>query len=679
MNRDIRQLSIDTIRTLAMDAVQKANAGHPGTAMALAPLAYTIYTRFLRVNPANPAWPDRDRFVLSAGHACILQYATLHLTGYDLPLEELKAFRQWGSMTPGHPEHQLTPGVETTTGPLGQGFANAVGMTMAERILADRFNRPGHTVVDHRVYVIVSDGDLMEGVCQEAASIAGHFGLGKLIVCFDDNHITIDGSTAVSVDTEDQEKRFEAYGWHVQRVEDVNDLAALEAALEAARDAEERPSLISIRSHIAYPAPKAKDTAKAHGSPLGEEEVRRTKEVLGWDPDAHFVVPGEVPEHMDLRAKGRSLEDEWRSRFDAWSAVFPELRGGWEQAWSGRPDPAFSEALPVFSTEKRVATRAAGSKAMGAFRRYAPTMVGGAADLVESTKTEFEGGGLFSKAHAGRNIPFGIREHAMGSIVNGLALHGGIVKPYGSTFLIFSDYMRPAVRLSALMRLPVVWVWTHDSVGLGEDGPTHQPVEHFMALRAIPYLWVIRPADANETSVAWKVALEREDGPVALLLSRQELPVLDRDETYSAFGLERGAYVLWDPEGDLDAVLIATGSEVAPALEAAKGLADRGVNARVVSMPCWELFDEQPQEYRDEVLPPEVKARLAVEAGSPLGWWRWAGDQGDVVGLERFGASAPGARVLEELGFGAAAIANRAVALVERVGQRASMEETPHG
>ena len=674
MERDIRELAVDTIRTLAMDAVQRAGAGHPGTAMALAPLAYTLYTRSLRVNPAKPAWPDRDRFVLSAGHACILQYAALHLTGYDLSLDELRAFRQWGSLTPGHPESHVTPGVETTTGPLGQGFGNAVGMAMAERFLAERYNRPGHTVVDHHVYVIASDGDLMEGVCQEAASIAGHFGLGKLVVCFDDNRITIDGSTTVSFDTEDQEARFEAYGWHVQRVADVNDLEMLEAALEAARAEAERPSLISIRSHIAYPAPRAQDTARAHGAPLGEDEVRRTKEALGWDPDEHFVVPDGVYAHMDLRERGRALEQQWRERFEAWSAAFPELRRDWEQAWSGRPDPAFAAALPTFGTEKKVATRSAASRIMNAFRSYAPTMVGGAADLAESTKTEFEGGGLFSKVHAGRNIPFGIREHAMGAIVNGLSLHGGMVKPYGSTFLIFSDYMRPAVRLSALMRLPVVWVWTHDSVAVGEDGPTHQPVEHFMALRAIPHLWVVRPCDANETTAAWKVALEREDGPVALLLSRQDLPVLDRDETASADGLERGAYVLWEApsgNGEPDLVLVATGSEVWMALEAAKSLAEQGVGARVVSMPCWELFEAEPQEYRDEVLPPDVKARLAVEAGSSLGWWRWVGDHGDVVGLDRFGASAPGATVLAELGFSADAIASRALALLERVQQNA--------
>jgi transketolase len=669
MNRDQR-LAVDTIRVLAMDAVQKANAGHPGTAMALAPLAYSIYRHHLRANPANPEWPDRDRFVLSAGHACILQYAALHLTGYDLPLEELQRFRQWGSRTPGHPENHLTPGVETTTGPLGQGFGNAVGMAMAERFLAQRFNRPGHEIVDHQVYVVASDGDLMEGVSQEAASLAGAFGLGKLIVFYDDNRITIDGTTALSFDTEDKGRRFEAYGWHVQHVADVNDLEALEAAIAAAKAETGRPSLVTVRSHIAYPAPHAQDTAKAHGSPLGEAEVRATKEVLGWDPDTSFVVPDGVYEHMALRERGAGLELEWRERFERWRAAFPELGEDWQLALDGELRPGFAEALPRFEPERKakLATRSAGATVMEAFRPYAPTMVGGAADLVESTKTLFDGAGTFSHAFAGRNIPFGIREHAMGAIVNGLALHGGMVKPFGSTFLIFSDYMRPSVRLSALMELPVVWVWTHDSVGLGEDGPTHQPVEHLAALRAIPNLWVIRPADANETSVAWKVALERRKGPVALVLTRQDVPVLARGEgeCADASGVERGAYVLWEAngEGDLDAIVLGTGSETAVALEAARTLAGRGVKVRVVSMPCWELFAAQPEAYRDEVLPPEVDARVAVEAGVSLGWERWVGERGAIVSIERFGASAPGAAVLEQLGITPDNVVARAEALL---------------
>jgi transketolase len=670
--KDIRQLSIDTIRALAMDAVQKANAGHPGTAMALAPLAYTIFREHLRANPANPLWPGRDRFVLSAGHACILQYVVLHLTGYNLSLEELKRFRQWESLTPGHPEHFLTPGIETTTGPLGQGVANAVGMAMAERFLAQRYNRPGHEVVDHLVYAIASDGDLMEGVCQEAASLAGAFGLGKLIVAYDDNRITIDGTTALSFDSEDKGKRFEAYGWHVEHVDDVNDLEALQRALEAAKAERERPSLLVVRSHIAYPAPHAQDTAKAHGAPLGEDEVRATKEVLGLDPDARFAVPEAVYEHMSLVEKGQALEDDWNARMAAWRAAFPKLGEDWDQAHTGRPRPGWVEALPRFDpeTKPKLATRAAGGQVMAAFQPFTPTMLGGAADLVESTKTAFDGAGVFSRHFAGRNIPFGVREHGMGAIVNGLALHGGIVKPYGSTFLIFSDYMRPAVRLSALMNLPVVWVWTHDSVGLGEDGPTHQPVEHYAALRAIPNLWVIRPADANETSYAWKVALEREEGPVALLLSRQDLPVLPRGEDgcADAAGVERGAYVLWEGgEGELSLVLLATGSEVWVALEAARALAEEE-RVRVVSMPCWELFQTQPAEYRDAVLPPAVEARLSVEAGVSLGWERWVGARGDTVSLERFGASAPGTTVLEKLGFTPDNVAMRARVLLARTG-----------
>jgi transketolase len=669
MNVDLRQLSIDTIRVLAMDATQKANAGHPGTAMALAPVAYVLFRNRLRANPANPAWPGRDRFVLSAGHACVLQYAALHLTGYDLPLAELERFRQWGSLTPGHPEVHHTPGVETTTGPLGQGLANAVGMAMAERFLSQRYNRPGCEIVDHRVYVVASDGDVMEGVGQEAASLAGAFGLGKLIVLYDDNRITIDGTTALSFDHEHKGLRFEAQGWHVQHVDDANDVDALEAALEQAEAESERPSLIAVRSHIAYPAPHAQDTAKAHGAPLGEAEVRATKEVLGFDPDATFVVPDGVYEHMDLRAQGAAFEQDWRLRYGEWRAAFPGLAEDWDRAWSGRLEDGYAVALPRFdpASKPRLATRSAGAAVMASFQRYAPTMIGGSADLAESTKAVFEGGGTFARRFAGRTIPFGVREHAMGGIVNGLALHGGIVKPFGSTFLVFSDYMRPSVRLSALMGLPVIWIWTHDSIGLGEDGPTHQPVEHLAALRAVPNLWVIRPADANETSVAWKVALERADGPVALVLTRQDVPVLDPAEVADASGLERGAYVLFESGSGLpDLLLLATGSEVALTLEAGRRLADEGVAVRVVSFPCWELFDAQPAEYRDEVLPPEVDARLAVEAGVSLGWHRWVGDRGDVLSVERFGASAPGGTVLEQLGFTSQAVAARGQALLAR-------------
>ncbi len=662
----LRALSIDTIRGLAMDAVQQANSGHPGTAMALAPLAYVLFKRCLRANPRDPAWPDRDRFVLSAGHACVLQYSLLHLTGYELSLEDLEQFRQWGSRTPGHPERGHTPGIEVTTGPLGQGFGNAVGMAMAERFLAERYNRPGQQIVDHHIYAICSDGDLMEGISQEAASIAGHFALGKLTVCYDDNRITIDGTTSISFDGENHLARLEADGWHVQRVADSEDTEALEAALVAARAETERPSFIAIRSHIAYPAPNAVDTAAAHGAPLGEEEVRAAKQAMGFDPERKFWVDDRVYEHMSLVDAGTSTEREWRVRFDAWREQRPELAEDWDRAWAGRLADGWREALPSFQAGEKLATRAAGQKTMAAFSAYAPTMFGGAADLVESTKTVFEGAGEFSKVHAGRNVPFGIREHAMGAIVNGAAAHGGIVKPYGSTFLIFSDYMRPSVRLSALMGLPVVWVWTHDSVGLGEDGPTHQPVEHYAALRAIPRLWVMRPADANETVQAWRVALEREDGPVALLLSRQGIPTLDRAEGQlgPATDVERGGYVLWDSAPSPRLILIATGAEVAPTLEAARELAAQGTEARVVSMPCMELFEAQSQEYRDTVLPPTVTARLAVEPGATMSWWKWVGSHGDVLGIDRFGASAPGTRVLEELGFTAANIAARAGALL---------------
>ena len=663
---DIEQRSIDTIRTLAMDAVQQANAGHPGTAMALAPLAYLLYTEVMEHNPANPHWRDRDRFILSAGHACVLQYVTLHLAGYNLSLEELKRFRQWESLTPGHPEVHHTAGVEATTGPLGQGFANGVGFAIAERFLAERYNRPYDEIVDHRVYCICSDGDMMEGISNEAASIAGTLGLGKLVYFYDDNHITIDGTTSISF-TEDRNARFVALGWHVQQVDDVNDLGALRNAIAAAQAETDRPSMIVVRSHIGFGAPHAVDTAGAHGAPLGEEEVRATKVALGWDPDQHFVVPDEVREHMNGVERGIAFEEAWQQKAAAWSARYPGLREDWDQVHTGKPRPGWVEALPEFEAGESLATRDVGAKVMEAFKEYTPTMIGGAADLVESTKTEFKGGGVFSATHAGRNIAFGIREHAMGAIVNGISLHDGMLKPYGSTFLIFSDYMRPSVRISALSKLPVVWAWTHDSVALGEDGPTHQPVEHYAALRAIPNFWFVRPADATETVGAWKVALEREDGPVGLALSRQKLPTLEgtrRD------GVARGAYVVWEAEesnGLPDLILIASGSEVALSIDAAKQLGEQGVQARVVSMPCWELFEAQPAGYRDEVLPRDVKPRLSVEAGVALGWKQWVGDDGDSISIEHFGASAPGNTVLEKFGYTVDNVVARALALRARV------------
>jgi transketolase len=664
----IERLSIDTIRGLSMDAVQKANAGHPGTAMALAPLGYVLFQDFLRANPADPAWPDRDRFVLSAGHACVLQYSLLHLCGYDLGIEDLKQFRQWGSRCPGHPERGQTPGIEVTTGPLGQGIANAVGMAVAERFLAERFSRPGHEIVEHHIYSICSDGDMMEGISQEAASIAGNFALGKLVVCYDDNRITIDGTTSISFDGENHAERLTADGWHVERVEDSEDLEEIRAALAAAREETERPSFIVVRSHIAYPAPHATDTAKSHGSALGEDEVRATKEVMGFDPDRTFWVDESVYAHMSLKDKGAAVQSEWQQKFEPWREAFPAMAADWDLAWAGRMRDGWREALPTFKAGEQIATRSAGQKVMASFAEFGPTMIGGAADLVESTKTIYEGAGLFSRVHAGRNIPFGIREHAMGGIVNGACAHGGIVKPYGSTFLIFSDYMRGAVRLSALMELPVLWVWTHDSVAVGEDGPTHEPIEHYASLRAIPHLWVMRPGDPNETAEAWRVALEREDGPVALLLSRQNVEVLDRSEVAPAALLERGGYALWDSgdrAGEPELILIATGAEVPPTLAAGKTLAAAGTRVRVVSMPCIELFEAQSQEYRDEVLPRAVTARLAVEPGATMGWWKWVGSDGDVLGLDRFGASAPGTTVLKELGFTSENIAARAQALLD--------------
>jgi transketolase len=662
--QDIEQLSIDTIRTLAMDSVQQANAGHPGTAMALAPLAYLLYTEVLRGNPANPHWPDRDRFVLSAGHACILQYSTLHLAGYNLSLEELKRFRQWESATPGHPEYGHTAGIEVTTGPLGQGFANGVGMAIAERFLAGTFNRPHHTIVDHQIYAICSDGDLMEGISYEAGSIAGQLGLGQLIYFYDDNHITIDGTTSLSFSREDKHGRFEAQGWHVQSVADINDLDALRGAIAEAQEVGDRPSMIIVRSHIGYPSPHKTDTAGAHGSPLGADEVRATKEVMGWDPDKTFVVPDGVYEHMNGVSRGQELEDEWKQRFEAWSQAFRADRETWDAAWSGKIG---EWRLPEFNAGDEIATRDAGKTVMQAFKDAVPTMIGGAADLVESTKTEFTGSGIFSANWTGRNIAFGIREHAMGAIVNGIGVHGGCVKPYGSTFLIFSDYMRASVRLSALMKLPVVWAWTHDSVGLGEDGPTHQPVETYAALRAIPNLWFMRPGDANETSYAWKVALERADGPVALSFSREKVPTLDRSGLAPADGVERGAYVLWTSADAPDVILIGTGAQLGLALESGRKIAEDGTAVRVVSMPCWELFEAQPQAYRDEVLPPDVKARVSVEAGVSLGWSKWVGDEGNSISIEHFGASAPGPKVLEEFGYSVDNVVARATALLARV------------
>ena len=683
MSQSIEQLCVNAIRMLSVDAVEKAKSGHPGAPMGLAPTAYLLWTRFMKYNPRNPSWPDRDRFVLSAGHGSMLLYSMLYLTGYDVPLDQIKQFRQWGSLTPGHPERELTPGVETTTGPLGQGFGNGVGMAIAEAYLAARYNRPGFEVVSHFTYGIVSDGDLMEGVASEAASLAGHLKLGKLIYLYDNNHISLAASTDLTF-TEDCAKRFEAYGWHTQAVEDGNDLEALDRALRAARTETARPSLILVRTHIGFGSPGKQDTFEAHGAPLGEEEVKLTKQKLGWPAEPPFFIPDEALAHFrESVTKGQRAEAEWKERFSAYVRKFPAVAGELEQALRGELPAGWEESIPDFPADaKGLATRVASGKVLNAIAPKLPTLIGGSADLNPSTHTvlqklgDFESpertfadsqgsaGGGFS--YAGRNLHFGVREHGMGAACNGMAAHGGII-PFESTFLIFSDYMRPSIRLAALMELGVIYVFTHDSVGLGEDGPTHQPIEQLAALRAIPRLVVIRPGDANETAVAWRVAIETRDRPVALALTRQNVPTLDRTQFAAADGLRRGAYVLADPpDGRPDLVLIGTGSEVSLAVAAREKLSERKIQARVVSMPSWELFDLQPREYRDSVLPASIKRRVAVEAALPQGWHRYVGDGGDVIGIERFGASAPGNVVMEKLGFTVNHVVERALALLER-------------
>ncbi|HVV87549.1 MAG TPA: transketolase [Kofleriaceae bacterium] len=647
-DKDLVHLAIDTLRTLAIDAVQRADSGHPGLPLGAAPMAYTLWHRHLVVDPSAPHWPDRDRFVLSAGHGSALLYAMLHLTGFDLTLDDLKSFRQWGSRTPGHPEIHETAGVEATTGPLGQGAANAIGMAIAERFLAHLFNRDGHTIVDHHTYALVSDGDVVEGVCQEASSLAGHLGLGKLTFLYDDNKITLDGPASLTM-SEDVVARYAALGWHVQRVGDGDhDVDGLDRAIAAARAETERPSFIAVRTTIGFGSPKKAGTSSAHGSPLGKDEVAATKRALGWDPDAQFLVPDDVRAHMhEIGARGKAAHADWQARFEAWRAAFPDLAAQWDRAQAGELPAGWADTLPTWKLGDKLATRAASGKVMVALAAAVPWLFGGDADLGGSTKTIVPGGDWNAHTGVGRNLRFGIREHAMGSICNGLAYHGGI-HPFGATFFVFSDYMRPAVRLAALNKLRVTYVWTHDSIGLGEDGPTHQPVEHLMSLRAMVGLWVMRPGDANETAAAWKLAMTRTDGPVALVLSRQDLPVVSGPDA----PVERGGYVLREASGAaIDAVLIATGSEVQLALAAQAKLAERGVAVRVVSLPCWELFVAQDQAYRDSVLPPSVGARVAVEAGVSFGWAELVGPHGRVVGLDRYGASAPGEVLMEQLGF----------------------------
>jgi transketolase len=659
-------IAINAVRTLSMDAVEAAQSGHPGTPMALAPAAWVLWTRFMLHDPADPAWPDRDRFVLSCGHASMLQYALLHLSGYDLPLAEIRRFRQWGSRTPGHPERGHTPGVETTTGPLGQGVGNAVGMAIAERILADRFNRPGLEIVDHRVWAFVSDGDLMEGVASEAASLAGHLRLGKLTLIYDDNHITIDGDTALTF-SEDVARRFDAYGWHVVRVAgDGNNLAAITEALEAARDTDDRPSLIILRTIIADPAPTKRNTSEAHGAPLGAEEVRKTKEILGWPAEPPFHVPDEAYEGWrPARERGARAHAAWWEKMACYRERHPEDAVELERRLAGVLPSGWDRALPGIGPEKgALATRQASGIVLQALAAAIPELVGGSADLGGSTGTTLKQGGTLGPGTAGRVIHWGVREHGMGAALNGIAAHGGI-RPFGSTFLVFSDYMKPAIRLAAIMRLPVIYIGTHDSIGLGEDGPTHQPVEHLAMLRAIPGLVTLRPADAAETVEAWRAAIARREGPTVLVLTRQKVPVLDRagGGLGAADGAGRGGYVLWDPPGGPEAILIATGSEVHIALAAARGLLDDGVRARVVSLPSWELFEAQPADYRESVLPPTIRARVGIEAASAFGWSRYVTAEGAMLAMEGFGASAPSERLFEEFTF----TPQRAAALVREV------------
>ncbi len=674
------ELCVNALRFLSVDAVQKADSGHPGLPLGAAAMAYVLWTRFLKHHPANPGWFDRDRFVLSAGHGSMLLYSLLHVTGYALPLEQIKQFRQWGSMTPGHPERGLTPGVETTTGPLGQGFGNGVGMAMAEAHLAGRYNRPGLKVIDHHTYGIVSDGDLMEGIASEAASLAGHLQLGKLIYLYDNNRVTLSAGTPITF-TEECAPRFEAYGWHTQTLEDGNDLAAIERALHSARAETQRPSLILLRTHLGYGSPHKQDTFQAHGSPLGVEEVRLTKENLGWPAEPPFYVPDPVRAHF-LQAidRGERAEAEWNDRFSAYAQALPELARELQQLMRGELPAGWDANIPRFPADaKGMATRVASGKIMNAIAPHLPALIGGSADLDPSTHTALNGSGDFEPSsatasdkqgsdgggwsYAGRNLHFGVREHAMGSIVNGLAAHGGTV-PFGATFLVFSDYMRPPIRLAALMGLHVIYVFTHDSIAVGEDGSTHQPVEQLAGLRAIPRLIVIRPGDANETAVAWRVALATREQPVALVLTRQDLPTLDRARFSAADGLRRGGYILADAtNGNPDLILIASGSEVALIVEAREKLLDKQFQVRIVSMPSWELFEAQPREYRNTVLPPAVGARLAVEAGVSQGWHRYVGSRGDVLAVDRFGASAPGAVVMREYGFTVDNVCARALAL----------------
>ncbi len=683
----LERLAVDTIRTLSIDGVQQANSGHPGAPMGMAPMTFALWTKHLRHAPTDPGWPNRDRFVLSAGHASMLLYSMLHLTGYAVSLDDLKRFRQWGSITPGHPEYGMTPGVEATTGPLGQGLVNGVGMAIAERRLAGEFNRPGHEIVDHRTYVICSDGDLQEGITAEAASLAGHLKLGKLIALYDDNRIQLDGPTAWTF-TEDVVARFEAYGWHTQRVDDGNDVAAINAAIEAAK-ADDRPSLIAVHTTIGYGSPNKAGSQKSHGAPLGPDEVRLTKEAYGWDPDRTFFVPEEAGElFLGAVDAGKASVTEWDAALDAYAAAYPAEAAELRRRVAGRLADGWDAGLNVYETGSEVATRNASQDLIQALAASVPELFGGSADLSESNLTDVKalGHDHFTAEHAGRNIRFGVREHAMGGIANGIAYHGGFL-PYCATFMTFSDYMRGSVRIAALSNLHVIYVWTHDSVGLGEDGPTHQPVEHYAALRAIPNLWFVRPGDANETAAAWALAVERPaipgatNGPVALALTRQKLPTLPGTADLAREGVHRGGYVLRDAaNGSPELLLIATGSELALAFSAAEALEADGIATRVVSLPCWERFEAQDRAYRDSVLPPSAKKRVTIEMGVSLGWERYAGDEGAIIGIDHFGASAPAGTILREFGFTVERVADVARRVVrEGLRGRQPTLHTPHG
>jgi transketolase len=670
---ELDQLCVNTIRTLSIDAIQKANSGHPGAPMGLAPVAYVLWDRFLRHSPADPRWPNRDRVVLSAGHASMLLYSMLHLTGYDLPLSEIKNFRQLGSKCPGHPEHGVTPGVETTTGPLGQGVANSVGMAIAERWLAAHFNQGDDRIVDYRVYSICSDGDMMEGISHEAAAVAGHLKLSNLIWLYDSNHISLDGPTTLAY-SDDVESRFKGYHWNVLTVEDVNDLDAVEAAIRAAQAETARPTLIILHSHIGYGSPNKQDKSAAHGEPLGVEEVKAAKRFYGWPEDSQFLIPEAAGVHFRLAVeRGKKLEGEWRTRFESWAQKNPALARQWDAIMNGKLPEGWDKDVPVFAADaKGLATREAGNKVMNSIAKNVPWLMGGSADLESSNKTKIDGESSFEAgAYGGRILRFGVREMGMGGILNGLAASG--LRVFGGTFMVFSDYMRGALRLACLMEFPITYVFTHDSIAVGEDGPTHEPVEQVMSLRLMPHMRVIRPADANETAVAWKLAMESTKHPTALALTRQAVPTFDRTKFASAEGVRKGAYVFSDAAGKPDVILIGTGSELLLAVEAQIRLAADGIQARVVSMPCWELFEEQSAAYKESVLPNKVRARVAIEAGTPIGWERYVGLEGRVVGQAQFGASAPAKEVFRHFGFTVDNVveeAEESLAMVKSLGNR---------